>query len=324
MKRTATFLTGLILCLGLSACGTDSSSGDQDSGNASSAASTSVTLSSSSPLSSSGSSPRFSLQITDAPIDNLSKVIMLFTEVELRKTSGGWLRYTLDTPVEIDILQLHGTAAADLLKNVPVEAGDYNELRLIVGSGAMDNYVELVAGGTQPLQIPAGSSSGIKVKGDFTITSGLDSNLTLDIDLRQSIRSPGMSGNYQFKLVYRLVENSDVGHISGMVDPTLLAAATCSDLLDDTFNAAYVFDGHNVIPDDIDATAGNPEPVTTTSLHYDADMDKYVYEAAFLPAGDYTVAITCNADQEDLDADDDLQFFNTKNITVLVNDIVFL
>jgi hypothetical protein len=59
-------------------------------------------------------------------------------------------------------------------------------------------------------------------------------------------------------------------------------------------------------------------------MNYDATMDKYVYTVAFLAAGDYTIAVTCNADVEDLNTSDNLQFFDIQNVTVLANDPIFL
>ena len=51
----------------------------------------------------------------------------------------------------------------------------------------------------------------------------------------------------------------------------------------------------------------------------------YLYEAGFLPDGDYTVAFTCNANLEDPETDgDNLRFFGSRNATVKVNNIVFL
>ena len=51
----------------------------------------------------------------------------------------------------------------------------------------------------------------------------------------------------------------------------------------------------------------------------------YLYEAAFLPNGDYTVAFTCNANLDDPEMEGEkLRFFGTRNATVKVNNIVFL
>jgi hypothetical protein len=100
----------------------------------------------------------------------------------------------------------------------------------------------------------------------------------------------------------------------------------CSDADPNTYNAVYVYAGHNVTPDDIDQKSPqSPAPFATTSIAYDNDIMGYLYEAAFLPAGKYTVAFTCNADAEDLDnGNDDLKFFGIQNVTVLASNTLFL
>ena len=43
-------------------------------------------------------------------------------------------------------------------------------------------------------------------------------------------------------------------------------------------------------------------------------------QASFLLAGDFTVSFTCNADAEDVNADDDLKFVETQDIVVIVGE----
>jgi len=322
-RRIIQFTLTSVLCALLLACGTGSSSGDKGSTPNDNSAQTSVNTTQSGGLSNDSS---ISLRLTDAPIDNLVQAVVQFTAVELKLQSGGWVKFTLDSPASIDLLKLQGGKTADLLTNVLAPAGDYKEIRLFTGSGGMVNFVEEAGGGMQPLQIPGGSGSGLMLKQDFMIASTQAASFIIDFDLRQSIRSPGNSGNYQFKEVMRLVTVSGVGGIRGEVDTMLLSnpPSDCSDNMIDTFNAAYVFTGHGVIPSDINQLGSNIEPVTTTSVNYDSASGKYIYEAAFLPAGNYTVAVTCNANLEGLEADDDLKFFDIRNVTVIENNIVYL
>ncbi len=312
-----------VLCALLAACGTGSSSGEKGSSLDPAATPTVVTTTQSGGLSNDSS---ISLRLTDAPIDNLVRAVVQFTGVELKMQSGGWARFDLDTPQSIDLLQLQGGNTADLLVNVPAPAADYKEIRLFTGSGAMVNFVEETGGGIEPLQIPGGSGAGLMLSQDFVITSAQSASFIIDFDLRQSIRSPGNSGNYQLHEVMRLVTASGVGGFRGEVDPMLLTNTppTCSDSLVDSFNAAYVFAGHNVVPDDINQIGNDVEPITTTSVNYDGASGSYVYEVAFLAAGNYTVAVTCNANLDDLEAEEDLQFFDIQNVTVVENNIVFL
>jgi len=319
MRQFLKHILALSFCAQLVACGTDSSSGDQDSNETT--VSTEVTLTQSG---STGNPSSFSLRLTDAPIDDLVRAVVRFTAVELKRQSGGWVKFTLKTSLDIDLLQLQGGKTADLLINVTAEADDYKEIRLYTDSAAMANFVELSAGGIQPLQIPDGSGAGLILQQDFTITSTQAASFIIDFDLRQSIRTPGNSGNYQFKPVMRLVAAAGVGNIRGTVDAAELTAGTCSDALVDTFNAAYIFNGPGVPPGDINQLSPGIEPFATAAIVYDATSNSYLYTASFLPAGDYTIAMTCNADLENLETDDNLLFFNIQNITVLANNTVFL
>lgn len=288
----------------LTACGTDSgSSGDANS--------------------SSGGGSGFSLRLTDAPFDDAARVDITFTEVRLRQKSGGWVSIPVNPAQKIELSQLQGTKTADLLLDVDVDAGDYDELRLIVDTATMANSVELKTGGVFDLMIPSGGTSGLKIKGDFSVSDTRPTSLVVDVDLRQSIITAGP--NYIMRPVLRLTQGDNFGHIRGTVMPFMLTAGSCSDPLVDTFNAVYVYSGHDVIPDDINQqSTTNNEPLTTSNIMYDAASLRYIYEAAFLPFGDYTIALTCNSNMDGLTTDDDLRFFNIQNVTVQVNSTTFL
>ncbi len=325
MKKTLLLISTLLLSAALTACGTDSGSGSQaaGTGDAGSTKGVSVSLPGGGTVARSG----FSLRLTDAPVDGLQAVVMKFTMVKLRSTDGSWTTYEFDdsSKPSIDLLGLQGTKTADLLVNMDVKSDDYDEIRLIVSDEPMANYVN-TPGGPRELKIPSGSSSGLKVKGNFSITDTRPASLVIDLDLRQSVTMAGNSGNYIFKPVLRLVDNTNIGHIRGTVDPALLASTPdCSDDDVDTFNAVYVYAGHAALTDDIDEDSNVNQPVTTSNISYDNASMSYVYEAAFLPEGDYTIAFTCNADDDELDDDDDdLKFFGKRDVTVVVNNIVFL
>ena len=323
MRLSTNLLLAMLLGGFAAGCGTDSGSGDTAGGSPETSSMTQgVTVSGSSPAMVSGGESTFSLRLTDAAIDDAVKVVLQILEIELRKTSGGWVKFTLPAPLPVDLLKLQGTRTANLLQNVPVEPGDYNEIRLVLDGAPMANYIDLGGGGVRNLFVPSGSSSGLKIKGDFTVPATGLVDLIADFDLRQSVRANGL--NYRMDPVVRLVEADSVGHIRGTVIPAMLTGTNCSDNDVDTYNAAYIFVGHNVTPDDIDQDGSSPEPLATASIAWDPLQGSYLFEAAFLPPGNYTVALTCNADGEDLDANDDLQFFDVRNATVIANNLLFL
>ncbi len=78
--------------------------------------------------------------------------------------------------------------------------------------------------------------------------------------------------------------------------------------------AVYIYAGSNVTPDDIDTTL--PDPITTAMVKLDSTSGDYEYKAAFLEAGSYTVAFTCDAVQDDPGSDDVLVFVGTETVSV--------
>jgi hypothetical protein len=261
------------------------------------------------------------LRLTDAPVDGAAAVEMQFIEVRLRRNDGTWINFPFDQPKSIDLLKLQGILTSDLLVDIPLGVGRYDEIRLLVDDAPMANHVKLLDGRFFELDIPSGRTAGLKIKGDFIIFKTRPTSLVIDFDLRQSVKRNGKSGKFNFKPKLRLADVANSDHLLGIVTPELLSSTpACSDNNVDTFNAVYVYEGHNVVPDDIDqSSAKDVDPITTTVIKYDRNKLIYKYEAAFLPEGDYTTAITCNSNLDDLDSgNDDLKFFGIRNVSVTV------
>lgn len=329
MTRSIKLLLALSMCLTVTACGTDTGSGERAEADFDDSATRGVTV-----TTSGGSVPErsgFSLRLTDAPVEGLAKVVVSFAAVEIKRKDGGWIRYTLPAPQPVDLLQLQGLATADLLIGMPIEPGEYKQLRFIVDDTPMANHVMEKTGGMVNLIVPRGGTRGIKLKHDFTIPADRQIDFTVDFDLRQSVKLK-KSGDYKLKPKMRMVADDEVGFIRGTVGAAFLLGPGCSDADPDTHNAVYIYRGHDASIRDIDFEADDDEdessapsgPLTTTSIFYDPKSGSYIFEAAFLPAGDYTIAITCAADLDDLDEDDTLPILHRQNVTVMVSDKTFL
>ena len=266
----------------------------------------------------------FTLNVTDAPIDEANRVVVEFVGAELRSDElAEPLRFDF-APKTIDLLSLQGVTTATLVDGETVPAGTYHELRLKINAdadGDLESFIELSGGEQHELIIPSGAQSGLKFKKNLVIPEGGEGVFTVDIDVRRSIVVAGRIGTpgvkFHLKPVVRLVDNQDTGNITGLVSIDLLSAPTCSDDDPTSDNAVYVYAGADIEPDDIDnSDDSNVEPVTTALLD-----DTGRYQAAFLEAGDYTVAFTCNAGSENVDTDDDLLFSGTRNATVFENTV---
>jgi hypothetical protein len=261
----------------------------------------------------SGETGRLTLLVTDSPITEASKVVVEFTGVELKRAGAGdTLEFDFE-PRQIDLLALSGGGSEILIEDEPVPAGDYEWIRLKVNAGrnASDSFIELTDGSQHALFIPSGHQSGLKLIRGFTVGAGQVTDFTIDFELRKSvIHPPGLGDPYLLKPVLRLVNNLEVGVIEGTVAASI-AAGNCSP-------AVYAWTGADVTPDDLGSA--NP-PLVTSGVALDEATGEFRYRIAFVPTGSYTVALTCQADDDDAETDDTIAFVDSSNTTVTAGNV---
>lgn len=269
------------------------------------------------------SSGVLSLAVTDAPIDDITKVVINFTGVSIKPAGGDTIEFLFDEAQSINLLELQGNLAEEILTDAVVPAGDYEWIRLHVNAeqdGVMDSYAETKLGTQLELWIPSGSQTGLKLVRGFTVAAGGAVDFTVDFDLRKSIVSTSdvSDQSLKFKPVLRLVDNLHAGSISGTVDAMLITEA-CADPASE-FGAMYVFSGMDAVPADVSGAA--TDPITTAKVGYDGEA--YIYEVGFLQAGTYTLAYTCDAAVDDPEAVDTLNFAASANAEVTEGSETFL
>ena len=262
-----------------------------------------------------------SLSVTDAPVDEARSVVVQFSGVAFKREGSApeVVEDLTPTPRQIDLLQFQDGRAAVLLDGVILPAGRYQWLRLIVDNqpNVRDSYLVLDSGAECELRVPSGAESGLKLNRGFTLPADGSVALTVDFDLRKSIHAPpGQSGSgldctqaFLMRPTLRLVDDANVGAIAGRVDAALVTA--------DCMPKVYVFDGADVVPDDIEelsATSPDIDPLVVATVDIVNGATQYDYQAAFIPAGTYTVAFTCGDD--DPTSDDLLTFSPAQNATV--------
>ncbi|WP_196139114.1 DUF4382 domain-containing protein [Aliikangiella sp. G2MR2-5] len=254
------------------------------------------------------------LSVTDAPIDGATEVVVTFNGVEIKPQNGGSTIINFDEPKTIDLFALQNGETAPLLQNTTLDAGEYNWIRLVVDAdqGEIDSYISFEDGSTHSLYIPSGSNTGLKLNSGFTIAAGATANFTIDFDLRKSVHKPAAEGqDYMLRPSLRILDNTEVGEISGFIAPSVVEDASCEDGL-----AVYAYSGADVTADDEGSAT---PPITSAMPEYDANNDRYNYTLSFLLAGDYTVAVTCDADLDDPQSDDDWTSIAASNVTVTVD-----
>jgi len=259
------------------------------------------------------------LRLTDAPIDEAEHVFVSVRGVSLNAGDEGWVDYDLDEVQRIDLLTLQSGNAFTLLDDIAMEAGAYG-VRLNLHSdddNQPDHAIVLTQGGAEiALEIPSGEQTGLKLNQDIVVPVNGDADYVIDFDVRRSIVKRGLGDDYSLKPVLRLINNSQTGSITGAFTDSQLFTEQCSDQDPLTFNAVYLYEGHDVTADDIGSAGA--QPITTAPVIFDEDNGEYRYTIGFVLTGDYTLSLTCNADLENSETDDELLFKQSSNVMVQV------
>ena len=255
-----------------------------------------------------------SLAITDGPIDSASKVVVEFTGVSIKPVDGDVIEFTFDEAVSIDLLMLQGQVSQYILADESIPAGAYEWVRLAVNAeldDTMDSFVEFDDGTQLELWIPSGAETGLKLVSGFTVPEDGGADFTVDFDLRKSIVVPGDGANALLTPALRIVDTFSAGSIEGEVDAAFIAAG-CENA-EVNSGAVYAFPG-DAVPSDV--RGDDSDPIASALVKYDAGA--YRYELGFVPEGDYTIAYTCDAVNDDPETEDKLAFVDLSGGRVIV------
>ena len=259
------------------------------------------------------------LSITDAPIDHAEEVWVQFDGVRLKPLSDSEddvITLSFDPAKNIQLLALQGQNSVAMLIDETLPAGEYEWLRLDVSAendGVLDSYIKIDDNSVHELSIPSGSESGLKIIGGLEVIANTPTSMTIDFDLRKSVVMTG-TGEYKLKPVLKLMDDSEVGAIEGIVELSALTDDDCTDEDPATGNAVYLFEGLNAEPDDVDGV--DPDPLASAIPVLNNASGEYEYSFGFLPLGKYTAVFTCQAELDDPATDDDIDFSKGTNVSL--------
>ena len=279
-------------------------------------------------------SATFSLGVSDAPVNGANAVVVCFNEVELTGNGAGKQSFVIGSSADaagtntlcrdgagniipnsrgIDLLTLDGAKSEALVTEAELEAGTYGQLRLIIAEGS---YVETEDGTKLPLRVP---SNELKL-GSVTLSAGGSFNYTLEFDLRKAVVNPVGQPGYLLKPTgLRLVDNSEVGHIIGMVAEGLLINNNCTVAPVDAsepVGTVYLYQGADRPLTELSDNGGENtyQPYASTNVYFDG-VSEYHFSLGFVDADTYTAAFSCDIN-DDPEASDPLMFLQAKNVTV--------
>ncbi|TFB11336.1 DUF4382 domain-containing protein [Candidatus Marinimicrobia bacterium MT.SAG.3] len=219
----------------------------------------------------------FNVSITDAPAA-FDAVNITFSEVSVIPSDGQPIIVS-DAVQTINLIEWSNGLSTPL-GSIELEAGTYNQIRLIIDSASV-----VIDGVKSSVQVPSGAQTGLKLTHQFTLEAGSTYNLMIDFDASRSIVSTGPPANpsYLLKPTIRLVAVATTGSISGTVTTSgdvpvalsLMGTDTISTVFVDTlsgeFQLAFLEAGlYNVVVED---TTGARFDTTGVEVVAGADAD---------------------------------------------------
>jgi hypothetical protein len=258
--------------------------------------------------SSGGGSGSMNVHLVDGPIAGYQEINVNIQSVEINQ-NGHWS--TLGTPNKtINLLNLVGGVDETLVAGASLPAGHYGQMRLILGSG---NTVKLSDGTVEPLKVPSGMQTGIKLIVNFDVAAGTTKDVWIDFDAAHSIQvvMAGMSGQYILRPTCWAFDKVVTGSIHGTLTDTatstgLPGATVYAETLDGSGNARIA---RSTVTDATGAYTLDLLPVgstyyvvsqpatgaTTTLKAYDAKASDGFALSASTPVFTYSAAFTANA-----------------------------
>lgn len=250
-------------------------------------------------------SGRIAIRLADAPVDDVRRVVVQFSGIDVN-SSNGTETITFDPPKQFELTALYNGRFDYLLDSAEIVAGNYNWLRLRIDSSeAQDSFVELNDGTMVELTVQGNDPVGHKIAVPFTVDKNENITFVVDFNLRESLRESG--GAYTLVPDVRFVDLDGSGYIRGAVDSDYMALAGC-----DNGVYVYAFNGSDAEPTDVSGDEFDPVAFGRVELDEVAspNNDKfYNYQLAYLPAGDYTIALTCDAELDTPTGSENLEFF---------------
>ena len=263
---------------------------------------------------------KVSVQLMDAPVDGVTAVYVKITSMWIKPQGGPAVQLPLTTtPMTVNLMELTDKNAAILIDEAVVEPGSYEWLAMDVAAerNVRDSYVMTEAGGEEEIELRV-PSNRVRLVGGFEVPPNQSLKLLFDWDMRKGLVNPPGQHQYMLKPAFRMLDVTAYGVLQGTIAAatvgTSLDPATNNCASDDKVdlkvgNVVYVFEG-SVTPDDVDGTG---DPVATVEATPTAAGD-YVYHTLLQP-GSYTVVFSCEAGNDDPEADDDITFLNPVGTT---------
>lgn len=247
---------------------------------------------------------------TELPADpNITQVVTDLRGVEFSTSSGSTETLDFRTSEQVDLMDYaDDNGVFRLFTSEQVSEGNYTGVRLLFDADRADDaFVSTNDGRQFPLNLADGDYAPLSFNVEDDESSS--ESFTLLLDLRKSLSFDDDSNEYTLTPQLRAVETSEMSRIEGNVSVACQAGGSLER------GAVYLFQGRDVTPDDIDGAGVEPfatAPIFTSTI----GGAGFFYALRYLPAGDYTLAVTCLGNDEEPSTDEELSFRNAINVSL--------
>ena len=207
-----------------------------------------------------GGTGTLSVGLTDSSTSKYLAIYVTIDEVQVNKkksSTGNYGWRTVATPMKTYNLLKLVNGITEILSEDELEAGTYQQIRLIIGKTAESenningephpdaNYVVLKDGSYGHLKIPSGYQTGVILVHNFVVEDGSFVDLVLDFEACKSVVETG-SGKYILNPTIKVIETANKYFVYGRVteygtDPAIpITGALVSAQISDGFSTTVV------------------------------------------------------------------------------------
>ncbi|WP_295893089.1 DUF4382 domain-containing protein [uncultured Vibrio sp.] len=266
----------------------------------------------------------FNLAVSDAAIDSVDSVVVVYSKVALLSLSGEQpivmdIELLSEESGKVDLLKYQGSSKASLVTNKAIPPGEY-ELCLFVRNGESQNdqlshVVETNTHSIEPLSIESNGAcplsgeeseynvgeSVLHFDKTLTLQSG-DNHFVAEFDLRS-----GLQKHIEQEFTYtlqkesiKLIDERDAGVVMGTVDHSVIEQCRIDNLIASTIDAVYLYPTQ-VARSNMGSFSENGryavEPIAAANVTT-YDGIHYEFDIGYVEEGTYSLGYTCVADKD--------------------------
>lgn len=257
-----------------------------------------------------GSSASLTLGFSDSLPEDLKQVVIEVDAITFRRSGEdiGINDFTIDgTEVgsfKIDLLQYRGTRQLEVITNKQMPTGTYSAVVIAINDDSLENsFVQKADDTLERLDAPDGGL----VLDSIRLGSG-PQDFTVEFGLAQALQLTGTSDYSLTANGVRIENNATAAVLSGQIDSDLFDEVSPCDQSDpETGNRLYLYRGTYTSADllgDVFTTGSTTPPGDAIAPFAVASMEENLagdwdYSFGYVPAGDYTLAFSCDTADDD-------------------------